>query len=123
MGRFYLKGVIINEPEKRIFKTGAISKTILVEEKADGKRPITYLHKVEFNGKYAYQLPENIKLKGVEVAIIGSLTAPESDKGIFEHLKGESIMVIQYPRFEEELPTDVHTGAMPLEDVDNDLPF
>ena len=127
MDRFTIGGVVIGDVQIKTFdRTKAISKRLKILVTKDSKKPVSHKYDVEFNGIYANQIPNDIDLKGAEVLIVGSMTSIESKNGdSIVYLKGERLMIISYPAFEE---TDDYTSnavayVNPTTDADDDLPF
>lgn len=116
MGKFYINGMVIKTIEKKKFQSGAISKVVWIEEKRDCKKPVTYTHRIEFNGNYAPEIPDDIQLLGAHVCVIGTLAGvlPSGQKIPFENLKGEKFILLSLSSFEEE-PEET--------EIPDDLPF
>lgn len=103
MGKFMIKGTVVEVPKKTVFKSGAVCFSLKVREVRDCKRPVEYIHKIDYSGGYAKELPDDVKiLVGAEVYSIGTITATPTDKGSFENLKGEQLIILSFPRFEED---------------------
>lgn len=135
MARFTVTGTIVSDIELKTFGTNnnSISKKFQVQEEPKSNGGVAYKFDIEFNGAYAKQVPDNIDLRGAEVVVIGSMISMTSKNGNpMNYLKGERIIIVSYPMFEEEI--DVNTGdtvtyAKPAQSVadevldDDDLPF
>ena len=127
MDRFTISGVVIGDVQIKTFdRTKAISKRLKILVTKDSKKPVSHKYDVEFNGMYANQIPNDIDLKGAEVLVIGSMTSIESKNGdSIVYLKGERLMIISYPAFEEmdEYTSNAVAYTNPTTDADDDLPF
>ena len=126
MGRFYINGIITDISENLFGANKNIRQTILtIEETIPGEHPVTYTHRVEFNGRFANQVPtqdNDLKksLLGANVVAIGILSGKLWNDKVIEACRGEQLLVLSFPRFEDEIPGDKNKVT---EDVDNDLPF
>lgn len=132
MGRFMIKGTVIEEPKKTVFKSGAVCLSLKVREVRDCKRPVEYIHKIDYSGGYAKELPDDLSvLVGAEVYSIGTITATATDKGSFENLKGEQLIILSFPRFEDDTAVSSNNEHYQESDddeqnqpvSDDDLPF
>ena len=126
MARFCITG-IIKEIEESTFGTNNIAvKKVAIQEAPKSANGTITEYSVEFAGAYAREIPKEIEMKGCEVMILGSLSSIISRNGTpMTFLKGERLLVINYPLFEEE---DVNTGdtvayTMPQVTDEDDLPF
>ena len=119
---------IVYKQDQTTFSSGALSKSLWIEEIREKENDPVNKLKVDFNGYYAKEVPTN-DLKGCEVAVFGKLVGKEArNDNIMTHIRGIQLVILAYPRFEQEepkqqAPYDYFNEPSRVEIDDADLPF
>lgn len=136
MGKFIIHGIVVEEPRKSTTTAGVDRVTLLVEEKfltPYNKEKINY-YSVDFIGKATSCVPEHLRLLGLPVVIMGTLTGREYNGKYYYDLNGDTLSIIYNNNLEpEQASTNVGVVEEPTAPVgdfgdieitdDDDLPF
>lgn len=125
MAKFFVTGIITKPIEVKEFKNGAKCKTIWLEERTEGSHPATYTHLIEFNGRAASEVPEDVDLLGARACIMGKITAvlPEGQRFPFENLKGDKFVLLSLSGFEEKEKEEVSDSVESQVFDEDSFPF
>lgn len=124
MNKCVFTGIIYKQNTTQ-FQSGAFSKTLWIEELREKPDETPNKIKVDFNGYYAKEVP-NTNLQGCEVAIFGKLVGKEGrNDSILHNIRGTQLMILAYPRFEQEIPQEKYEPEAESRVIigDDDLPF
>ena len=135
MGKFNIYGTIINAVDKTIDTRGGgqMNQTILIiEETTEGRNPVTYKHDIFFSGYHRKRIPptygDNNTLIGMRVLVLGTLASSTFNGKNYPQLRGEDLMVISKPVYEDKQPQQPQEDTQVDYDKnvpshDDDIPF